>query len=46
LFDPVGLLAMLRLLGIFEVGVDRDGNRLKEPQYLLDAIEQASQQTS
>ncbi len=42
LFDPAGLLAMLRLLGVFDVGVDRNGNRLEVPQYLLDAIEQSS----
>jgi 3-hydroxyacyl-[acyl-carrier-protein] dehydratase len=45
LFDPAGLLAMLRLLGVFDVGVDRHGNRLEAPQYLLDAIEQGSPQS-
>ena len=37
LFDPAGLLAMLRLLGVFDVGRDADGNRLEVPQSLLEA---------
>lgn len=40
LFDPAGLLTMLRLLGVFEVGRDAQGNRLEVPQYLLHAAAQ------
>ena len=32
LFDPAGLLAMLKLLGVFDVGRDRHGNRWKCPR--------------
>jgi 3-hydroxyacyl-[acyl-carrier-protein] dehydratase len=37
LFEPGGLLAMLKQLGVFEVGHDRHGNRLQVPPYLLEA---------
>jgi 3-hydroxyacyl-[acyl-carrier-protein] dehydratase len=37
LFDPASLLAMLRLLGVFEVGRDRHGNPLTVPEALLAA---------
>jgi 3-hydroxyacyl-[acyl-carrier-protein] dehydratase len=34
LFDPAGLLAMLKLLGVFEVGRDAAGGPLKIPSTL------------
>ncbi len=37
LFDPSELLAMLRLLRVFEVGRDSQGNRLEVPLSLLEA---------
>jgi 3-hydroxyacyl-[acyl-carrier-protein] dehydratase len=40
LFDPAGLLAMLKLWGVFEIGVDRQGNRLQVPRYLIHAVAQ------
>ncbi len=41
LFDPANLLAMLRLLRVFEVGRDRQGRPLQVPASLL-AAEQAA----
>jgi len=38
LFDPADLLAMLKLLGVFEVGRDREGQRLEVPASLLEAV--------
>ncbi len=38
LFEPEGLLAMLKLLGVFDVGRDRDGNRLEVPSNLLETV--------
>jgi 3-hydroxyacyl-[acyl-carrier-protein] dehydratase len=35
-FEPVGLMRMLRVLRLFDVAVDRQGQRLKIPQYMLD----------
>ena len=35
LFDPAGLLAMLKLWGVFEVGRDASGNPLQVPASLL-----------
>lgn len=37
LFDPATLLAMLRLLGVFEVGRDAQGQPLEIPPALLEA---------
>lgn len=37
LFDPAGLLAMLQLLGVFEVGRDAQGQPLAMPAALLEA---------
>ncbi len=39
LFDPGSLLALLRLLGVFEVGRDAAGNRLQVPAGLLAEAE-------
>ena len=36
LFDPASLLAMLKLLGVFDVGRDADGSPLDEPPGWLD----------
>jgi 3-hydroxyacyl-[acyl-carrier-protein] dehydratase len=36
-FEPVGLMRMLRVLQLFDVAVDRQGQRLSIPQYMLDA---------
>lgn len=36
LFDPASLLAMLKLLGVFRVGRDREGRPLEVPQALAD----------
>jgi 3-hydroxyacyl-[acyl-carrier-protein] dehydratase len=35
LFDPAALLAMVKLLGVFDVGRDANGNPLEVPQHLL-----------
>ena len=35
LFDPASLLAMLKLLGVFEVGRDPNGQPLQVPETLL-----------
>jgi len=35
LFDPASLLAMLKLLGVFAVGRDANGNPLQVPASLL-----------
>ena len=40
-FDPVGLLRMLRIFKLYEVGVDADGKPLQIPAHLL-AAEQAA----
>jgi 3-hydroxyacyl-[acyl-carrier-protein] dehydratase len=37
LFDPADFLAMLRLLGVFDVGRRPDGSPVPIPQHLLDA---------
>lgn len=42
LFEPAELLCTLRLLGVYDVGRDKDGRPLEIPQRLL-AAEQASQ---
>jgi hypothetical protein len=34
LFDPASLLAMLKLMGVFDVGRDAQGEPLKIPQNL------------
>jgi 3-hydroxyacyl-[acyl-carrier-protein] dehydratase len=39
LFDPANLLAMLRLLGVFEVGRDEHGQPLSVPASLLEAAQ-------
>ena len=36
LFDPGRLLAMMRMLGVFEVGHDADGQPLQVPEALLN----------
>ena len=36
-FEPVGLMRMLRVLRLFEVAVDQQGQRVSIPQYMLDA---------
>ncbi|MEX2114490.1 MAG: 3-hydroxyacyl-ACP dehydratase FabZ family protein [Pirellulales bacterium] len=40
LFDPAAMLAMLKQLGVFEIGRDAEGNPLQVPQYLTDAMAQ------
>jgi 3-hydroxyacyl-[acyl-carrier-protein] dehydratase len=35
LFDPAGFLAMLRLLGVFDIGRDAEGRQLQVPAGLL-----------
>ena len=35
-FEPVGLMRMLRVLRLFDVAVDQQGNRITIPQYMLD----------
>jgi 3-hydroxyacyl-[acyl-carrier-protein] dehydratase len=42
LFDPQNLLAMLKLLGVFEVGRDRAGQKLEIPAALLAEAGQES----
>lgn len=37
LFAPNDLLVMLRLFGLYDVGVDRDGRPLVPPDYMLEA---------
>ncbi len=41
LFDPASLLAMLKLLGVFQVGRDSQGRRLSVPTSLALAEQQA-----
>jgi 3-hydroxyacyl-[acyl-carrier-protein] dehydratase len=41
LFDPASLLAMLKLLGIFEVGRDAQGQPLEVPESLLLAAQES-----
>ncbi len=36
-FEPVGLMRMLRVLKLFDVAVDQQGNPIKIPKYMLDA---------
>ena len=36
LFEPGGLLAMLRQLGVFEIGRDPNGQPLQVPEALLN----------
>ena len=43
LFYPDEFLCMLRLLGVFDVGVKPDGSPIQVPQHLLDAEAQANQ---
>jgi 3-hydroxyacyl-[acyl-carrier-protein] dehydratase len=43
LFDPANLLAMLKLLRVFEVGRDAEGRPLAIPPALLAAEQQAAQ---
>jgi 3-hydroxyacyl-[acyl-carrier-protein] dehydratase len=38
-FEPAGFLQMLRVFGLFDVGVDGDGNPLQIPSHLLEAEE-------
>jgi 3-hydroxyacyl-[acyl-carrier-protein] dehydratase len=35
IFDPADFLAMIRAFGVYDVGVDAQGNRLKVPEHLL-----------
>jgi 3-hydroxyacyl-[acyl-carrier-protein] dehydratase len=44
LFDPASLLAMLKLLGVFEVGRDALGQRLEVPTALAVAEQEATQE--
>jgi 3-hydroxyacyl-[acyl-carrier-protein] dehydratase len=37
IFDPADFLAMIRTFGLYEVGVDANGQPLQVPQHLLDA---------
>ncbi|MEZ6115279.1 MAG: beta-hydroxyacyl-ACP dehydratase [Pirellulaceae bacterium] len=37
MFEPAEFLRMLRIYGLFDVGVDQDGKPLKIPQRFLDA---------
>ena len=41
-FEPVGLLQMLRIYGLYDVAVDAEGNPLKIPAYLLEAEKAAT----
>jgi len=41
LFDPVTFLHMMRLLGAFDVGHDRNGGPLKPPAHLVEAARAA-----
>lgn len=41
-FEPVGLLQMLRVYGLYDVGVDENGDPLKIPEYLLEAEKTAT----
>ena len=36
-FEPVGLMRMLRVLRLFDVAVNQQGERISIPQYMLDA---------
>jgi len=45
-FVPADFAAWLRMLGIYDVGVDEDGNPLKMPQHLLEAEQQSLQASS
>ena len=38
-FEPAGFLQMLRVFGLFDVGVDAEGNPLQIPVHLLEAGE-------
>jgi 3-hydroxyacyl-[acyl-carrier-protein] dehydratase len=40
-FVPADFASWLRMLGLYDVGVDQDGNPLKMPQRLLDAEQEA-----
>jgi len=40
-FEPVKLLRMLRIFGMFQVGVDADGKALEVPAHLLEAERRA-----
>src|SRR5258708_34276634 len=42
LFDPASLLAMLKLLGVFEVGRDASGRPLEVPASLALAVQEAN----
>lgn len=35
-FEPISLMRMLRVLRLFDVAVDQQGNPVKIPQYMLD----------
>jgi 3-hydroxyacyl-[acyl-carrier-protein] dehydratase len=37
LFEPADFCRMIRLLRLFDVGVNEDGTPIKIPQYMLDA---------
>lgn len=45
LFEPEELLRWLRVLRLYDVGVDQAGNRLKPPPMLLDAERQKTAST-
>ncbi len=42
LFPPEDLLRTLRVLKMFEVAVDQDGNRIEPPAHMLEAEKQAA----
>ena len=43
LFDPEDLLRTLRIMKLFEVGVDSEGNRLQPPAHMLEAERNAAE---
>ena len=42
LFPPEDLLRTLRILKLFDVAVDQNGNRIQAPEYMLEAERQAA----
>jgi len=43
LFEPEDLLRTLRILKLFDVAVDQNGNRIYPPEHMLEAERQAAQ---
>ena len=42
LFPPEDLLRTLRILKMFDVAVDQNGNRIQAPEHMLEAERQAA----